>query len=271
MSVKKDEFTRLVEDAWSHEISGWDWRYLEGRLSEETVPWQYPEMARERIQHARSLLEIGTGGGELFSSLGPFPQRTIAIEAYPPSVGLAGARLHPLAVQVIHSEGDVQRALPFAGDSFDLAVNRHAGYSPVELYRVLFPGGRFLTQQVGGRNQFRLNQLFQTEPTFIYQYWTLDYAVKELRAAGFHILDAQEAFPQARFYDIGAVVFFLKIIDWQVAGFNPLQYHEELRRVHQLIQDDGCLLTFEHRFIIEAQKRLFRNFRGGCLSYGKSQ
>lgn len=253
MSKAQQDFDRLVQEAWSQEISGWDWSYLEGRLVEDAEPWHYPGIARQRMRHAASLLEIGTGGGELFSSLGPYPQCTAATEAYPPSVGLAGARLHSLGVQVVQTEMEVQFALPFAAAAFDLVVNRHAGYSPLELYRVLQPGGRFLTQQVGGRNQFRLNELLQEEPDFVYSYWTLDYAVQELRDAGFRILDAREAFPQVRFYDIGAVVFYLKVIDWQVPGFNPQLHREKLLRIDRIIQDQGCLLTSEHRFIIEAQ------------------
>jgi hypothetical protein len=135
-------------------------------------------------------------------------------------------------------------------------INRHAGYSPTELFRILKPGGRFLTQQVGGKNQFRLNEIFQDEPHFIYGFWTLDYALQELQQAGFEILLQREETPETRFFDIGAVVYFLKIIDWQVPGFSPHRDWEKLQQVHQRIQEVGFLQTWQHNFIISAVKSL---------------
>ena len=75
-----------------------------------------------------------------------------------------------------------------------------------------------------------------------------------MREAGFNILDAREAFPETRFFDIGALVFFLKVIFWQVPGFDPEKDQEKLYQIHQQIQVEGCLKTNLHRFIIEAQK-----------------
>ena len=254
MAPQGKTFTQLVREAWSQEISGWDWKFVEGRLQEDPEPWQYLDIIRQRMQQASSLLEMGTGGGELLAKLRSYPAVTIATEAYPPSVSLAGARLHPLGIQVVQTEDDISFALPFARYSFDLSLNRHAGYSPVEVFRVLQPGGCFITQQVGGRNQIHLNELFQEQPEFIYSDWTLDFALQELQAAGFNILDAREAYLRTHFFDIGAVVFFLKVISWQVPGFTPAQYQQKLRRIHQKIQADGPLETSAHRFIIEAQK-----------------
>jgi len=260
MPVDMNNFDHLVQEAWSREFFGWDWSYLKGRMQEETDPLHYLDIVRQYIQSGQaaeavnSLLEMGTGGGELFATLGLYPARTIATEAYPPSVFLAGSRLHPLGVQVVQTEEDVRLSLPFSDHSFTLAVNRHSDYAPIEVFRILRPGGHFITQQVGGQNQIRLNQLLLGNNDFIYSYWLLDYAVKELQAAGFHIVEQKEAFPKTCFMDIGAVVFYLKVIFWQIPGFNPDDYYEKLQHIHQLIQKEGCLETYEHRFIIDAWK-----------------
>ena len=50
------------------------------------------------------------------------------------------------------------------------------------------------------------------EGEYQYAYWTLEYAVKELEAAGWKIVEQREDFPVTRFFDVGAVVFFLKAI-----------------------------------------------------------
>jgi SAM-dependent methyltransferase len=250
----EETFENLVQEAWAKGIQGWDWSYLEGRWATEPLPWDYPSRARQRITAASRMLDIGTGGGELLSTLGPFLSGSLATEAYPPSVGLAGRTLAPWGVQVVQTADDVSIPLPVASESLDLVLNRHAGYSPAELFRILRPGGRFLTQQVGGKNQFRLNELFQNQPYFMYAYWTLDYALDALEKAGFTILEQREAHPATRFLDIGAVVYFLKIIDWQVTGFSVEKDLDTLRHVHEAIQREGCLTTWGHNFLIEAVK-----------------
>lgn len=256
MPEQTKSFETLVQEAWTHGIQGWDWSYMHGRRTVEALPWDYAALAQGFITQAKSLLEIGTGGGELFSTFQPFPLCTVATEAYTPNVQLAGHTLNPLGVQVVHTEDDIAIPLPFADATFDLVLNRHAGYSPSEVWRVLRPGGRLLTQQVGGQNEFRMNELFQEQPHFVYGYWTLPYAVQELREAGFTIQTQREAQPEARYLDIGAVVYFLSVIDWQVPGFDIHTHEEKLRQVDRIIQEEGWLTTWEHFFIIEAIKPL---------------
>ncbi|MFC7106178.1 hypothetical protein ACFQQB_40660 [Nonomuraea rubra] len=82
---------------------------------------------------------------------GPLPPRTAATEGYAPNLPIARARLEPLGVEVAEST----HAFPDA--SFDLVLNRHAPYDPAEVRRLLAPGGRYLTQQVSGRDLEELN------------------------------------------------------------------------------------------------------------------
>jgi SAM-dependent methyltransferase len=146
--------------------------------------------------------------------------------------------------------------LPYPSATFDLVLNRHGSYPPGGVLRVLKPGGIFLTQQVGGRNEFRLNELLQERPAHPYAYWTLDYARLKMEKAGFTILQAREEFPQSEYRDIGAVVFYLRHIPWQIEGFTPDRYLDRLREMDALIRREGRLVVPEHRFLIEARKRL---------------
>jgi SAM-dependent methyltransferase len=254
VSGAKNSFEILAQEAWNHGIQGWDWRFLDGRMEAEPLPWDYAVLARQRMPGTGCMLDIGTGGGELLSTLGPFPACTIATEAYPPSVGLAARTLKPYNIQVLWTDDGVSIPLPLAPGALDFVINRHAGYDPVEVFRVLRPGGRFLTQQVGGKDQLRLNELFQDEVHFIYSDWTLERARNDLEEAGFTILEANEAFPKTRFLDIGAVVYYLRIIDWQVPGFDVEKDRETLSQIHAAIQKEGWLTTWQHRFLVEAIK-----------------
>jgi SAM-dependent methyltransferase len=252
MIINKDEFDRMVEEAWQHEFSGWDFSYVSGRMLESPLAWDYHQIVLEQFRDVNSLLDMDTGGGEFLSSLQPLPPVTIATEGYPPNVPVAKARLGPLGVEVIDTWAPVP--LPFDDNSFDLVINRHGGYRAAELYRVLKPGKRFVTQQVGGSNCIHLNEMLQDRVEFQYSYWTLEYAVRELEESGFRIIDQREDYPSLEFVDIGAVVYYLKVISWQVSGFTIEKYYDKLARIHNLIQETGSFVVSEHRFFIEAQK-----------------
>jgi ubiquinone/menaquinone biosynthesis C-methylase UbiE len=97
--------------------AGWDFSYLKGRMVEEKPPWNYVEVARKLVQTSTAVLDMATGGGEVFSQLAPFPKHTVAVEGWPPNVEVARKRLTPLGVQVVDS--GALTGLPFADETFD--------------------------------------------------------------------------------------------------------------------------------------------------------
>lgn len=208
------------------------------------IPW---------LGRAESLLDMGTGGGERLSAFQPLPVDTHATEGWAPNIPVARAKLEPLGVTV-HALEDNNDSLPFADSTFDLVINRHTSYDPAEVFRVLKPGGRFITQQVGSRNNLGLNELFEVGPTFDESSWNLEHAVQDAVDAGFRVITQSEAFPASRFYDIGAVVFYLNAISWQVSGFSVDAFRGKLFEIHLLIESQGWLEVGEHRFLIEAER-----------------
>ncbi|MCD6291771.1 MAG: class I SAM-dependent methyltransferase [Anaerolineae bacterium] len=242
-------FDQLVSEALQLGFSGWDFSVISHRWQEGPTSWDYRQIVRERIGQASSLLDMGTGGGEFLSSVVPLPRHTWATEGYPPNVPVAKARLAPMGVQVVETAESV---LPFADGSFDLVINRHTGFVAREVYRVLAHGGRFVTQQVGGSNNIRLNELLQDQVSFEFSYWTLEYLVQQLQEAGFRVISQREDFPDTVFKDIGAVVFYLKIISWQISDFTIEKYRDRLLAIHDIIQERGCLSIKGHRIYVEA-------------------
>jgi SAM-dependent methyltransferase len=253
MKIENPErFENLVSEALAQDFSGWDWSYTRDRFIETSLPWDYRENVLQSMQGISSMLDMGTGGGEFLSSLAPFPPDTVATEGYPPNVAVARRRLEPLGIPVVAVEEE--RRAPLADGRFDLVINRHDGFQPDDVFRLLKPGGRYVSQQVGGRNMFALNELLQATPYFIYHDWTLETAVRGLEGAGFRILDAREAFPPTTFTDIGAVVFYLKIISWQVDDFSVEKYYDRLVEIHNRIERTVPLVVHEHRFYFEAER-----------------
>ncbi len=54
-------------------FEGWDFSYLTGRVIESEPPWGYRALAKAAVGRSSDLLDVATGGGEILSSLAPFP------------------------------------------------------------------------------------------------------------------------------------------------------------------------------------------------------
>jgi SAM-dependent methyltransferase len=245
-----DRFNRLVADALAQDFSGWDFSYLDGRMTGGELSWDYRAIVGEHLSGSNALLDYDTGGGEFLSALSPLPALTVATEGYPPNVSVAGKRLLPLGIRLVDAVDAAH--LPFASRTFDLVINRHGDYHSGEIYRLLQPGGRVITQQVGGADEIQLNQALEDEIHFPYAGFDLNAVKQEFEAAGFHILDLREAFPETQFKDIGAVVFYLKVISWQVPDFSVEKYYHRLVAIHQTIEETGAFRSQSHRILLQA-------------------
>ncbi|MCA2224760.1 methyltransferase domain-containing protein [Nonomuraea aurantiaca] len=210
----------------------------------------YAERASSLLPAARRLLDLDTGGGELLASLAPLPRHTVAMEGWPPNISIADRRLRALRVAVLGAAAD---QIPVRGAAFDLVLNRHGALNAAEIARVLVPHGRLLTQQVGSRNGLELNAALGAPPATDPASWTLDVAVDQLRDAGLRVLDAREEMVEYVFHDIGAVVFQLRAVPWQVRDFDLNRYDRRLRALHERLCSQGAFTTRDHRFLIEAE------------------
>lgn len=250
--VNPERFERLIAEGLAAGFSGWDFQWLDGRMLQDEPPWDYGQLVKSRLPNVQSLLDIGTGGGELLASLAPLPPDTHATEAYPPNQPIARQQLALLGVIVHDIEEDED--LPFDDQRFDLVIDRHESFDPEELQRVLKPGGTFITQQVGGLDNLELNQVLEDKLSFPYTRWSLAEALTGLYEAGFDVHRAEKTALQYTFLDIGAVVYYLKVIAWQVVGFDPQTHREGLIKIHNIIERQGSFIATAHRFLIVAQK-----------------
>ena len=199
------------------------------------------------------LLDLDTGGGEFLLSLGHSHALTAATEAYPPNVALCRETLSPLGIDF--REANAAGPLPFADESFDLVINRHGDYSPAEIARVLKTGGIFVTQQVGAENDRELvEQLLPTPPAPPFPRQYLRIAREDCRASGLTVLEGQEAFRPIRFYDVGALVWFAHIIEWEFPGFTVEGSRDQLMRLQAHLEERGMIEGRIHRFLLAARK-----------------
>ena len=178
------------------------------------------------------------------------PAETYATEGYPPNLLIARKRLEPLGVKVIEAkeEGD----LPFVDGFFDLIIDRHTGYDAGEVSRTLRRGGRFVTQQVVWPNDREIREFFLGEQQGHSDFET---NLVDLKRAGLQIIGAREESHQSAFYDVGALVYYLKAVSWEVPGFSVEKYEPQLRTIHDLIRQNGRFEVTTSRFLMEAEKK----------------
>ena len=244
--------------AWSKEesqpFSGWDFGYLRRRYTEEKPPWSYEDLAREILRKSNSAVDLGTGGGEALSRLSDtFPGRMVATEAYPPNWTIARDRLAPARAHVVaYAADETTSVLPFRDAAFDAVLDRHEAYDAREVARVLAPGGVFLTQQVDGRSHADLLGWFGTEP-----HWpdvTVDRLAGDLVRAGLDIELARSWRGTISFLDVGALVYYLKAIPWEVPDFSVDRFRRELLGLQRRLDETGALRFDEGRFVLRARK-----------------
>ncbi len=239
---------RLLAEADAEPLSGWDFTRLAGRTVSDPLPWDYVALAGEAAARADRVLDIDTGGGEVLATLG-VPRGSVALEPYPPNLPVARARLQPYGIEVRARTG---RRLRCDSSDFDLVLNRHGALDPAEIARVLRPGGVFWTQQVGADNDAEFNTALDAAPVVGGLGSAAADAAELLRAAGLQVLRADEAWPQTRFLDVGAVVLHLRAVSWQVPGFDVVRHRAQLLEIDRIIRTEGAFVVTDHRLLLHA-------------------
>lgn len=229
-------FDSLVEEAEAASVEGWDFGWLDGRATEERPSWGYQRLLRTRLAAATAALDIQTGGGEVLAGVGAenLPPTMVATEGWPPNVAHSFALLRRLGVFVVAaSDGP---SLPFADAAFDLVSSRH----PVtvhwtEIARVLRPEGIYLAQHVGGRTNVEITEYFvgPVQPSDRRHH---DVEAARARAAGLEVVQCRNERLRLEFFDVGAMVFFLRKVIWTVPDFTVDRYRRRLRELHDQIE-----------------------------------
>ncbi|WP_030668306.1 class I SAM-dependent methyltransferase [Streptomyces sp. NRRL B-1347] len=248
-------FDDLVAEAEAAPTEGWDFSWFEGRATEARPSWGYARGMGERLGAASAALDVQTGGGEVLASAPSLPAVAVATEGWPPNVAKATALLHPRGAVVVASAEDAP--LPFADGAFDLVTSRH----PVtphfdEIARVLRPGGTYFAQHVGPSSVFEVVEYFLGEqPEEVRNARDPEGERAAAEAAGLDVVSLRAERLRMEFFDVGAVVHFLRKVVWMVPGFTVDAYRTRLRELHELIREEGPFVAHSTRHLFDARKR----------------
>ena len=170
-------------------------------------------------------------------------------------MSVAAQRLIQLGVCVIQTDPNThrgdgpqadnrwpERRLPLADNTFDVVLASRSAFSPVEVARVLRPGGRLLTIQNGveWRGETLADALGGASPewTIPGRGWTVG---ESFRESGLRIAIWREQATATTYHDIGAVVYMLLNVPWLVVDFEVARFRDKLYGLHQRIQREGAL------------------------------
>jgi hypothetical protein len=247
-------FEDLVAEGQAVPIDGWDFSWFAGRATEQRPSWGYARLMGDRMARAHRAVDLQTGGGEVLASIPTAPTVMVATEGWPPNAALARQRLEPRGAVVVEVAEDAD--LPFADGSYDLVVSRH----PVtvrwdEIARVLASGGTYLSQQVGaGSVRELIDFLMGTQPVSPVR--EPERARGGATGAGLTIADLRTEALRMEFFDLAAVIVFLRKVVWTVPDFTVDRYRSRLADLHRLIEEQGPFVAHSQRFLIEARKNV---------------
>lgn len=251
--MNKEELLKYLQSEEEKTFTGWDFSYLNGRWEEESLPWDYKEIVLKYLKPDYKLLDIGTGGGEFLLTLNHPYSNTTVTEGYQPNYEICLKRLVPLGIVVYNYVGD-ELLKEIKDNSFDIVINRHESYDEKEIYRVLKPGGIFITQQVGAFNNKELATFFDEKHIDQFPEMTYAKSLQRLVDNGFQVIYSNEYYPVLKFYDLGAIAYFAKIIEWEFINFNVVDNIDKFLILQEELNKKGYISSKEHRFIIIVNK-----------------
>jgi hypothetical protein len=167
---------------------------------------------------------------------------------------LCSEQLVPLGITVRQILDD--DTIPYGDEEFDIVLNRHESFSAEEVFRVLKAGGIFITQQVGGENNRSLSELLIDGFSPSFPQHNLVANLSLLQNAGFAVTQSGEYYPKLAFSDVGAVVYFSKIIEWEFPGFSVQKCFDALLGLQKIIEEQNYIESRAHRFFLVCKKAI---------------
>ena len=256
-SDSDDDFDALVREGSAEPIEGWDFSWFDGRAIEDRPSWGYAGRLAPLYSAAEAVLDLQTGGAEVYAealaAADPRPSAVLATESWSPNLELARARLADFGGRVYQVPDDAD--LPFTDASTDVVSSRHPTATRFdEIARVLRAGGTFISQQVVGLTTNRELYEFFLGP----QDHDAEDGLRRIREgvaeAGLRLDDLRYEETRVEFFDVGALVYFLRKVPWTVPDFTVERYRDKLIEAHAEILQNGAFVSYSRHALVVATK-----------------
>lgn len=248
----------LLDEGFGLDVEAhWGAGFLTGRYLPGETSWTWAGVVDPRLSGVAALLDLGTGEGGILAGLPGLPALTVATEEWLATVPAATRTLQPSGIHLVvcgtaqdNTAPDRPRrtGLPFADSSYDVVLSRHTAFDPDEVRRVLRPGGRFVTQQVGSDETASVRALLGLETET--EGWDLAEAIRQTEAGGLTVIGSGEERPVSRYADVAALIGYARTIPWSV----PELDREAMRITFESLHARAPLEALSHRFWVAATK-----------------
>jgi len=226
---------------------GWDFsRMADWRAP---VPWEYSDVVAAHVKSDDDVLDIGTGGGEMFLSFATGIGSGVGIDIDPQMVAVATQ--NGRWIQNV-SFGRSSHRLENVSEKFDVILNRHAPFALEALPSHLKTNGYFVTQQVGERNMANVKSaLGQAAPPAPISREPFD-------GSGLQLVEFREYDVEYIVKDAESLVFWLSALDVlhaDVDGSAALADVDAFNAILEGNVTDNRFVTNEHRYLAIAQSQ----------------
>ena len=246
-----EELEQIVRD--NGKFVGWDFSQI--NTDRDPIPWNYARIVRSYLKSTDSVLDIGTGGGEIFLSLTSNIGEGTGIDQNPTMIETAKgnqSRLGVNNIKFIEMDGS---NLKFERDKFDIVLLRHLRVYVREIVCVLRPGGYFITQMVGKRSSTNFLEAFGwTSDSFGPDWWQpVGELAKQFQDHGCTIVAQGEYDVGYWFKDIASFMFWMMAVPWP----EDIQLEKHWQTINQILEKsttDRGIETNEHRGLLIVRK-----------------
>ena len=233
-------------------LRGWDFSQV--RAVEEGSRIDYPKVVKSHLERNKTLLDIGTGGGERLEAFAPKVREAIGIDIDRKMIkttaeNIGKSSLHNVNLILCDSE-----KMPIAGAHIDIVIDRHAPFNPKEVSRILKLGGTFITQQVSEGDKRNFKEVFQRGQSYGEKSGTLKRRyLTELREASIRITEERTVNTTEYFESMDDVIFLLANTPI-IPDFNFKKEQDKLKKIEEKFKTNKGIRTNSERFLIVGSK-----------------
>lgn len=226
---------------------GWDFSRM--NTSHPATPWEYVSVVRGYLRATDTVIDIGTGGGERLLELSSYARQLLGVDPDPEMIERARELATEKGATSVHFEiGTGAKIL----NRFDVVIDRHAPFDAEVVHRLLHPGGRFITQQVGEQNMRNVRDAFRLEANAF-----APISPEMFVQAGFTVERFDEYNVDYMVRDMDSLLFWLQALDLAHSDFGGFDTEKDVDAINRLLSvsltADG-VVTNEHRYLLVAAK-----------------
>jgi ubiquinone/menaquinone biosynthesis C-methylase UbiE len=230
----------------TNKIKGWDFSQV--KIEKSTVPWDYDEIVKQYLNKSDKVLDIGTGGGEVFTKFSEYFREGVGVDHSSSMIQTAKENIKNKNISNISFLVMDIDNLELPSNSFDVVLLKHLKVNVSEILRVLKPGGYFICQVIGQNSSLNILESFNWTPkSFGNNWWqSVDELAELFQNHECHITVKGEFDIPYWFKNIDSFLYWFLAVPWP----ENIEFDRHWKNLNQYLllnQSEKGIKTNEHR------------------------